>query len=77
EIGIWTAFFLPAGTPPAVVKRLQEEVARVVRLPDIRERLNDLGVEPVGGTSEELARRVASDIERWSAVAKAGNIRSD
>jgi len=77
EIGIWTAFFVPAGTPPAVVKRLQEEVARVVRLPDIRERLNDLGVEPVGGTSEELGRRVASDIERWSAVAKAGNIRSD
>jgi len=77
EIGIWTAFFLPAGTPPAVVKRLQEEVARVVRLPDIRERLNDLGVEPVGGTPEELGRRVASDIERWTAVAKAGNIRSD
>ena len=77
EIGIWTAFFVPAGTPPAVVKRLQEEVARVVRLPDIRERLNDLGVEPVGGTPEELGRRVASDIERWTAVAKAGNIRSD
>jgi len=77
EIGIWTAFFVPAGTPPAVVKRLQEEVARVVRLPDIRERLNDLGVEPVGGSSEELGRRVASDIERWTAVAKAGNIKSD
>jgi len=77
EIGIWTAFFLPAGTPPAVVKRLQEEVARVVRLPDIRERLNDLGVEPVGGTPEELGRRVASDIERWTAVAKAANIKSD
>jgi len=77
EIGIWTAFFVPAGTPPAVVKRLQEEVARVVRLPDIRERLNDLGVEPVGGTSEELGRRVASDIERWTAVAKAANIKSD
>jgi len=77
EIGIWTAFFVPAGTPPAVVKRLQDEVARVVRLPDIRERLNDLGVEPVGGTSEELGRRVASDIERWASVAKAGNIKSD
>ena len=77
EIGIWTAFFVPAGTPPAVVKRLQEEVARVVRLPDIRERLSDLGVEPVGGSSEELGRRVASDLERWTAVAKAANIKSD
>jgi tripartite-type tricarboxylate transporter receptor subunit TctC len=39
--------------------------------------LNGLGVDPVGGTPEELARVVARDIERWSAVAKAANIRSD
>ena len=77
EIGIWTAFFVPAGTPPAVVKRLQDEVARVVRLPEIRERLNGLVVEPVGGTSEELGRVVVRDIERWTAVAKAANIKSD
>jgi tripartite-type tricarboxylate transporter receptor subunit TctC len=77
EIGIWTAFFVPAGTPPAVVKRLQDEVARVVRLPDIRERLNGLGIDPVGGTSEELGRAVVRDIERWTAVAKAANIKSD
>jgi tripartite-type tricarboxylate transporter receptor subunit TctC len=77
EIGIWTAFFVPAGTPPAVVKRLQDEVARVVKLPEVRERLNGLGIDPVGSTSEELGRRVASDIERWTAVAKAANIRSD
>ena len=77
EIGIWTAFFVPAGTPPAIVKRLQDEVARVVRLPEIRERLAGLGIDPVGGTSEELGRIVARDIERWTAVAKAANIKSD
>jgi tripartite-type tricarboxylate transporter receptor subunit TctC len=77
EIGIWTAFFVPAGTPAPIVKRLNEEVARVVRLPDIRERLNGLGIEPVGGSSEELGRIVVRDIERWTAVAKAANIRND
>ena len=77
EIGIWTAFFVPAGTPAPIVKRLNEEVARVVRLPDIRERLNGLGIDPVGGSSEELARIVVRDIERWTAVAKAANIKND
>jgi tripartite-type tricarboxylate transporter receptor subunit TctC len=77
EIGLWTAFFAPAGTPAPVVKRLQEEVARVVRLPEIRERFATMSLDPVGSSSEELGRRVAADIERWTAVAKAANIRND
>ena len=77
EVSLWTGFFVPSGTPPSIVKRLQDEVQRVVRLPDIRERLNGLGVDPAGSSSEELGRRVAADIERWTAVAKAANIRND
>jgi len=77
EIGLWTAFFAPAATPAPVVKRLQEEVARVVWLPEIRERLAAMSLDPVGGSSEELGRTVARDIERWTAVAKAANIKSD
>jgi tripartite-type tricarboxylate transporter receptor subunit TctC len=77
EIGLWTAFFAPAGTPAPVVKRLQEEVARVVKLPEIRERFAAMSLDPVGGSSEELGRRVARDIERWTAVAKAANIKND
>jgi tripartite-type tricarboxylate transporter receptor subunit TctC len=59
------------------VKRLQEEVARVVKLPEIRERLAGMSLDPVGGSSEELGRTVARDIERWTAVAKAANIKND
>ena len=77
EVSLWTGFFVPSGTPPAIVKRLQDEVQRVVRLTDVRERLNGLGVDPAGSSSEELGRRVAADIERWTAVAKAANIRND
>ena len=77
EVGLWTAFFAPARTPPAIVARLQREVARVVRLPDVREGLARLGVDPVGGSSEELGRVLARDIERWTAVARAANIRND
>jgi tripartite-type tricarboxylate transporter receptor subunit TctC len=77
EVPVWTAFFAPAKTPPAVVARLQKEVARVVQTPEVKERFAGMGLRPVGGSSEELARRVASDIEKWTAVAKAANIKND
>ncbi|HET7672443.1 MAG TPA: tripartite tricarboxylate transporter substrate binding protein [Burkholderiales bacterium] len=77
EVPVWTAFFLPAKTPPAIVARLQKEVARVVQTPEVRERFAGMGIEPVGGTAEELGRQVASDIAKWTAVAKAANIKND
>jgi tripartite-type tricarboxylate transporter receptor subunit TctC len=77
EVVLWTALFAPARTPPPVVARLQAELARVVRLPEVREGLARLGVDPVGGTSEELARTLQRDIERWTAVAKAAGIKND
>jgi tripartite-type tricarboxylate transporter receptor subunit TctC len=77
EVPVWTAFFVPAKTPRAIVERLQKEVARVVQTPEVRERFAAMGIEPVGGTSEELGRQVKSDIAKWSAVAKAANIKND
>ena len=77
EVWLWTAFFAPARTPPAIVARLQKETARVVRLPDVREGLAKLGVDPVGGSPEELGTRLARDIEKWTAVARAANIRNE
>jgi tripartite-type tricarboxylate transporter receptor subunit TctC len=77
EVPVWTAFFVPAKTPPAIVARLQKEVARVVQTPEVRERFAGMGIEPVGGTAEALGRQVASDIAKWTAVAKAANIRND
>jgi len=77
DIVIWTGFLAPAGTPATIVKRLQDEVARVVRLPEIRERLNALGVDPVGNSSEEFGRIIAADIAKWTAVARAANIKAD
>ena len=77
EITIWTGFEAPVGTPAGIVRKLQEEVARVVKLPDIRERLAAMGIDPLGNTSEEFGRIIAADIAKWTAVAKAANIKSD
>jgi tripartite-type tricarboxylate transporter receptor subunit TctC len=75
EVAFWSGLFAPAGTPPAIVGKLQDEVRRIVRLPDIQERMKTLAVEPAGNTSEEFSRAIAADIERWTAVAKASNIK--
>ena len=77
EVPVWTALFAPARTPPAIVARLQREVARTVHLPEIKERFAAMGIDPVGSTSEELARQVARDIEKWTAVAKTAGIKND
>ena len=75
DVTFWSGLFAPAGTPPAIVRKLQDEVRRIVRLPDIQERMRTLAVEPAGNTSEEFGRAIAADIERWTAVARAGNIK--
>ena len=77
EVPVWTALFVPAKTPAAIVARLQREVARVVQTAEVRERFAGMGLDPVGGSSEDLGRRVASDIEKWTAVAKAANLKND
>jgi tripartite-type tricarboxylate transporter receptor subunit TctC len=77
EVPVWTAFFAPAKTPPAIVARLQKEVGRVVQTAEVRERFAQMGLDPVGGSSDDLARRVDRDIEKWTAVAKAANIKND
>jgi tripartite-type tricarboxylate transporter receptor subunit TctC len=77
EVPVWTAFFAPAKTPPAIVARLQKEIARVVQTPEVKEAFGKMGLDPVGGSSEELGRRVANDIAKWTAVARAANIKND
>lgn len=71
----WSGLFAPAGTPSAIVKKLEDETIRVVKSPDIRARMAALQVTPEGTTSEEFSRRISQEVEQWSAVAKANHIR--
>jgi len=77
EIRLFTGFHAPAATPRATVDRLQQEVARVVKIPEIRERLEQMSIVPSGNTSEEFRAIIAREIDKWTAVAKAANIKAD
>ncbi len=73
----WFGMWAPAGTPRDVVTRLNEALGRVLKQPEVLERLRTDGYEPVGSTPEVFARIVARDIATWSKVVKAGNIKAD
>jgi tripartite-type tricarboxylate transporter receptor subunit TctC len=74
---LWSGIFVPKGTPPTIVKKLEGEFMRIARLPEVIARLKPLGIETIGNSSEEFAKVLASDIARWTEVAKAGNIRME
>jgi tripartite-type tricarboxylate transporter receptor subunit TctC len=74
---LWSGIFVPKGTPPGIVKKLEGEFMRIARLPDVIARLKPLGIEPVGNSSEDFAKILAADIARWTEVAKAGNIKME
>lgn len=77
SITLWTGLLAPAATPAPIVKRLQEELAKTLRDPDVRSRLAALAVTADTGNSETFAKTIATEIELWTGVAKAANIKSE
>ncbi|HZR69526.1 MAG TPA: tripartite tricarboxylate transporter substrate binding protein [Burkholderiales bacterium] len=77
EVVLWTAFLAPAKTPAAVVSRIRDEVVRVVKIPQVEERLSQMGIDPVANTPDQFRRIMAQDIAKWTAVAKAAHIKAE
>jgi len=73
----WSGFIAPARTPAAVVEKLSQEIARVLALPDVREKLVQSGVEPVGSRPAEFGAFVARELAQWSKVIRDANLRAE
>ena len=71
EVLAWFALMAPKGTSREIVSRVRDDVAAVIQMPDVRQRLLDIGGEPSGMSSEEFAARVRADIAKWQKVAAA------
>ena len=74
ETSTWGGLLAPAGTPKATVQKLALETTRILALPDVRERMLAAGVEPVGGTPEQFAAFIGSEMVKWGKGAKAAGI---
>ena len=75
EADAWNGLIAPAKTPDAIITRLQREVAEILKLPDIRDKLAAQLMEPVGSTPAEFKAKIAAEIVRWGPVIKAANIK--
>jgi len=73
----WFGMLLPAGTPRPIIDRLHQELTRVLRAPDMKERLNSLGLDAVGSTPEEFAAYIKSETEKWAKVIKTMGIKPE
>jgi len=77
EVGSWQGVFAPAGTPPEIVKRLNAEIVKIIRMPDVNEKLTALGAEPVGNTPEEFGALVRAEVGKWADVVKKSGAKVD
>jgi len=65
EVAGWYGMLAPAGTPPAIINKLNREVVRIVHLPDVTEKMAVDGSEPVGSSPTEFAAHIKSEVEKW------------
>ena len=72
-----TGVVVPAGTPKEIIDRWHDEIARIVALPDVKQRLQDLGFVPVADTPSHFGERIKTEIAKWAKVVHDANIKAD
>lgn len=73
----WFGLLAPAGTPAAIVERINTEVNKILTLPDVKEKIASEGGEPIGGTPQEFARILAEELPRWAKLVKESGAKLD
>jgi len=73
----WQGFWAPAGTPPAIVRRLNDAIVKVIHKPEMQKRISELGYEPLGTSPKEMADRIHKETDEWTEIVKQANITLD
>ncbi|MDB5808954.1 MAG: protein bugT-like protein, partial [Betaproteobacteria bacterium] len=77
EAAAWYGLFAPARTPKIVIDKLQADVARIIKLPELRERLAVETIQPVGSSSAEFAEFLKREIVKWGAIIRESGAKVD
>jgi tripartite-type tricarboxylate transporter receptor subunit TctC len=70
DIGTWFGVLAPVATPKAVIARLSEEMQKIIRSPEFRQRMAEIGAEPVGNTPEQMAAQIKGDTDKFARLVK-------
>jgi len=73
----WAGLLAPGRTPPAIIKRVSDEVSRIVRLDDVKSRLDGMGTLPAGSTPEEFAAFIDAESTKWGKVIRGAKVKLD
>ena len=76
-IGTWFGLLAPAATPKAVVTRLNAEVVKIIQSPEFKKQMADIGAEPVGNKSEDMAKQIKEETEKFAQLVKVGKVTLD
>jgi len=74
DVSSWYGIMAPAGTPPAIIDKLNATLVQVLAKPELKERLETLGISPIGDSPQEFADALHADLARWADVVKSANI---
>lgn len=77
DVTPWFAVFAPASTPQPIIKKINAALIASMNSPEIKEKFEGIGAEPIGSSPEELAKYLNKEIERWGKIISANNIKSD
>lgn len=77
EAVTWWGVAAPAGTPDAIVTRLNTEINKILQMPDTKEKLRAAGAEAIGGTAQEFSALIKSDVPKWTSVIKTADVKAD
>jgi tripartite-type tricarboxylate transporter receptor subunit TctC len=77
KVSFWSGLLAPAGTPAPVIRRLQDEIAKVMNMPDVKSRFTAMSVVPASSTPEEFSKVIATEIPLWKQLALDNNIKAN
>lgn len=77
EMREWYGMLAPVKTPPAIVNKLNAEMVKIFRSPDVVKRLAEMGAEPAGSTPKEQSAQIAADVKTWAKIVKEAGVRVD
>jgi len=70
DVGTWFGLMAPASTPPEIAAKLNNEIVKIVNMPDVRKQMLDMGSEPIGNTQAQMAAQIKSELESFGVIAR-------
>jgi tripartite-type tricarboxylate transporter receptor subunit TctC len=72
----WFGLMAPAGTPAVIIEKIQRDTVRILAMPDVRRRFDELGLDVIGGTPAEFAAAIQTETPQWAKVIKDAGIKA-